>query len=907
MIALFAGVTAASLATSACSSDDAAATRPASDDVAEYELFSNTIVLDAPKLAVQSETGGKLVFTSPPASLDSVHKGSVLVAGMGTSTPRGLLRYVKSATRQGDVLTLETADAPPQLAFRKLHVRATRTTPMIGNLKSGWPAPSVLSASLLLSPQVASPPGSIPLFDLGGVDFKKTLPFDFYPFDGDGDLKTTSDQVHAHAEFYGAFKFNVGIDVDWGAVEDLPSAALDCVGEWLTGGSCNPMDLLPEAVVRLDVDSGLGAKALLEGAAYREFKVPVEFPSIALDPIPIGILVFFPSVEFYGEASGKASSRFLIEASAGLQLAGSIESGTSGSLEVSGFEPKPTFDASTPTITLQANGKAEAGVKLELKLYDIAGAWAGLGAYARVEADQLATPCWKLHGGLEAKVGYVIELDAGPLGLLTLAEGHKDIPIVDEELTSGSCKLPEDGGPATPGSGPTNETMLHPSFTPWSRTYSGSEIIRPSTDAAGLRWAQLSQSIDGNWLLASSDGRALSKADSSGKLVWSKKYYRDDLSAPGDPPIRPVRVVPGDDATNLVVTHPFGVMKVGQAGGVAWVKSFDLPAASESGPYGDSNDQKKLTDAVSDGAGGMVVTGTYLPDGTGAGLTNGLVLRLDRDGSITQSMVLKDPSMHVYPTVIVASPLGSLVSGYLWTDAPKSRFTAFALLVKPDGTVAWSTAFQGCADAEDARPAAGLLSTKGDLVLTGSIGSFRRGFIARFAPDGSLNHASMPWTGSDLSYFSPSAIRELPTTGYLLAGRFTKDYDPEDTFLASIDVAGNPLWLQRYVIESSDPGLPAESSFPGIALTDDGGAMVLTHATWQGAGVGSLWLFKALARDGTLPFNPTKAGTVPYTLQTADACAITTSAWSPVVAKLAVSAAPRTVKVEAVGLKTDSQ
>lgn len=313
LIALFAGVTAASLATSACSSDDAAATRPASDDVAEYELFSNTIVLDAPKLAVQSETGGKLVFTSPPASLDSVHKGSVLVAGMGTSTPRGLLRYVKSATRQGDVLTLETADAPPQLAFRKLHVRATRTTPMIGNLKSGWPAPSVLSASLLLSPQVASPPGSIPLFDLGGVDFKKTLPFDFYPFDGDGDLKTTSDQVHAHAEFYGAFKFNVGIDVDWGAVEDLPSAALDCVGEWLTGGSCNPMDLLPEAVVRLDVDSGLGAKALLEGAAYREFKVPVEFPSIALDPIPIGILVFFPSVEFYGEASGKASSNPRLE------------------------------------------------------------------------------------------------------------------------------------------------------------------------------------------------------------------------------------------------------------------------------------------------------------------------------------------------------------------------------------------------------------------------------------------------------------------------------------------------------------------------------------------------------------------------------------------------------------------
>jgi len=625
-----------------------------------------------------------------------------------------------------------------------------------------------------------------------------------------------------------------------------------------------------------------------------------------LSPIPIGILVFFPSVEFYGEATGKASSRFLVEASAGIELAGSIQSGTSGSLSVSGFEPTPSFDASTPEITLQANAKAEAGVRLELKLYDIAGAWAGLGAYARVEADQLATPCWKLHGGLEAKVGYVIEVDAGALGKLTLAEGHKDIPIADKELTSGSCKLPSDGGPVVPGSGPTSETMLHPSFTPWSRTFSGSELIRPSTDAVGLRWAHLTQSIDGNWLMASSDGRVLSKADSSGNLVWSKKYYRDDQSGPGDPPIRPVRVVAGDDATNLVVTHPFGVMKVGQAGGVAWSKSFDLPAASESGPYGDSNDQKKLTDAISDGAGGMSVIGTYLPDGSGAGLTNGLVLRVDRDGNVTRSMALRDSSMHVYPTVIVASPQGSLVSGYLWTDTPGFKFTAFALLIKPDGTLGWSKAFQGCADAPDARPAAGLLSAKGDLVLTGSIGSYRRGFIVRFTPEGTLSHSSMPWTGSNLSYFSPSAIRELPTTGYLIAGRFTKDYEPEDTFVASIDVAGSPLWLQRYVIESSEPGLPAESSYPGLALTDDGGAMVLTHATWQGAGDGSLWLFKALARDGTLPFDAAKAGTVPYSLESAS-CAIAASDWSPAVAELSVSATPRTVRLEAAALKTDNQ
>jgi len=908
-LAMLASIAIASLGGACSSSEDSGASPPASSDELQYETFPNTLVLDAASLGpVQEPAFGTLVFSKPPIALDKVAPGNVLVAGAGASTPSGLLRFVKKVNRQSGVLTLETGNAPPQAAFRKLHVRVARDLPMLGTLAPGWPAPSVLGASTALLPGASALPASAalaPAFDVGGIDFDKAIPFDYYAFDGDGDLSTTHDQVRAHGEFNGGFHVNIGIDIDWGAVEDLPGAVVDCLGEYLSGDSCDPRDLLPEATVRMDVDSAVGGKASLAGAAYREFKVPVKLPSIPLPKVPVGILVFFPSIEFYGEASGQASSRFAIDTSASLKLAGSIQSSTSGSVDVSGFTPDPDFSLSTPEISLQANGKAEAGVRLKMKLYDVAGGFVGLGVYARVEGDQLAAPCWKLHGGLEAEVGYVIELDAGPAGLLTLTEGSTTLPIFEKQIASGACKLPEGGQPAVPGSGPTHETLLHPTFTPWSRTWTAKAWSQPSVDAAGLRWAQLTQSIDGRWVLASSQGRALAKADSDGKLVWARQYYRDDLHEPGDPPLRPVRVVPSDDATMLVATHPHGVMKVGQAGGVAWLRSIDLDTTSAWGPYGNQEDQRKIVDAVADGAGGMVLAGTYLGSDAADDHTDGWLLHLDREGQVVGSTVLRDATRHVYPTVLIPGAQGWLVSGYLWTATPKSSFEAFVAMVKTDGSLAWSKLFGGCVDAPDARPTAGIAHSEGDVVLVGTIGPYLRGFVVRFGPDGALRSSAMPWTGSNLSYFEPTAIRELPTTGYLIAGDLTVGYDPEDTILAALDVAGKPLWARHFRLTSKDPGLPSASTFAGLELTDDGGAMVLSHAAFHGAGDSSLWLFKALARDGSVGFDGSTATEAAYALQAADACAITTSAWAPTLTSKPVPMTDRKAFVEAVTIQQD--
>jgi hypothetical protein len=101
-------------------------------------------------------------------------------------------------------------------------------------------------------------------------------------------------------------------------------------------------------------------------------------------------------------------------------------------------------------------------------------------------------------------------------------------------------------------------------------------------------------------------------------------------------------------------------------------------------------------------------------------------------------------------------------------------------------------------------------------------------------------------------------IRELPTSGFVAAGSYVKDYENRTLFLAGLDAGGQVQWLRRYKLD----GAGSEAAFPGLALSDDGGAFTATYATVPGDG--SLWTMKPFAKDGSITFaTGASADTVP--------------------------------------------
>src|SRR5262245_21100322 len=117
-------------ATWGCSSESAS--DASSQDEIQAVPFSSTIELKADDLSsLAPDPGdGTLVFATTPASLASVRVGNILVGGLSPSSPAGLLRAVLDVQHDGDRLILKTGQAPIQLAYKKLHARFVRQTPV---------------------------------------------------------------------------------------------------------------------------------------------------------------------------------------------------------------------------------------------------------------------------------------------------------------------------------------------------------------------------------------------------------------------------------------------------------------------------------------------------------------------------------------------------------------------------------------------------------------------------------------------------------------------------------------------------------------------------------------------------------------------------------------------------------
>jgi hypothetical protein len=814
-------------------------------------------------MLTSSTPDGVLAFRRTPSSLSKVERGDILVAGASKATPAGLLRIVTEVEEVGadGSLRLRTINAPVQLAFRKLHVRVARKA---GLIQSGTVGAQSQRAGLRIQAlDIDGPSGTA----------SKTETFDYALFDGDGDEETDDDRIVLSGEIGGTVDYQFGMDFDWGVFEHLPETGSDCIDNLLSGEiDCSLDSLIPEAKLSFTADTTLSAEAKLEGAAILSFER--EFPILppqVLAEIPLGFLVLAPVVEIEGKIEGGASGRF----ETGISAAATIENGVDisskrlGSPKYRGPELKDVdFDVDEPTVALEANARAEVTAKINLLLYDVVGPSASASVFAEVTADPFGDPCYSLKAGIEADLGIVVEPTLPLLGSVTLFDWRAptwtpyEAPIVE-----GSCSRPPMASMLPPGSGADADHYAMPAFEPWSKRISapidGTVAVSPTDEAASL---DLQRSIDGRYLVAGSEGRSLLKLDESGALTWARSYKLEgDVAA-----LRVVATAPAHDANLFalaqdVVTSELVLMVLDQTGVVLQAAALQLPTTTECTPI--------PRGLIRDDAAGVWMAGScvqhervWMVHATNA---------LEFEDSIELSTAdRKDIAL----TALTASEGEPVLGGRITTQAGDQMFVArFA----PSSELRYARTYVGCDESRDLAPRAAVQGDNGDVTFVGGGGGNHNGFVARIRRDGSVGFASFPGLSFGVGdILALQNVAELPTTGYVVTAS-TQDLlgDARTTTpaiaLLGLDAIGKVRWAARYTLLESD-GSARASGFPGIQLTDDGGAYVAGIAAPSGDESGAAWAFKAFAKDGAIELDRSRAERVALTASNLE-CEITAS------------------------------
>jgi hypothetical protein len=786
--------------------------------------FPTTIELTADDLeSLESAAAdGTLVFDPAPDALADVAVGRILVGGVSDETPGGLLRAVLAVARDGDRLTLGTAVAPIQLAYRKLHVKlARREAAVVGATARRTPAEG----------------------------FDVTMPFDFLLFDGDGDPETDDDQIHFQGEVGGGFEYELEIDVDWGDIDALPDLVTSCLEslvEILEGElpSCSVSDLLPEAQVRFVVTPEVRADANVSGAAILEYEKEIDLASKTLAPIIIGPLVFLPVVDVTARLAGGASGRF----STGIHGSATFQT----SVVASSLDPTPEwiepelidtdFGVNPTTVSLTAAAQVGIGARLNVLLFAVTGPYATARAFARVEADLLGDPCWELSAGVEANLGVKVTAPAPLLGDVTLVDwASPTVAPLEIALDSGTCEPLPEVSELPPGAGPDAERLASPTFAQWSRSWSSPvEGGHAGSPGNGVLFSDLQRTIDGNYVRSGYGTLALTKwrdTGDGGELVWSR-----ELALEGGGRLSPLRVRPTPDAGLMVastaVTAPVLLTELTQDGRVVSARAFDVAL---------SDCQVGIRALEPDGAGGWYVMGECV----GA---KSFLLHV-RAGGAAEMWVVAAGDLNGFGV-----KMGAVVGGdaFLSGTLNDGLDALFALRVAPGGELVWARRYLACDEAPDAIPSAAIVGDEGDITIAGSGGAQHNGIFVRLrGDDGAVGFASFPGFGFGAgSVFLLDSLAELPTTGYVVGGsavQFGGD-EPQSVpsaALLGLDATGRVRWAKRYTYGA--PGAFQAAGHVAVRLTDDGGALATALVTDPDDPLGGiLWAWKAFAKDGEI-------------------------------------------------------
>ena len=381
---------------------------------ATYTARSTTKAISAENessvLAVQDD-GATVVLDANSALAGGVAEGDVLMFGITTQTPNGLLRKVTSASPNGDRLELTTARATILDAFEELDLKVVRSLPYDSMASY---EPKIAGIEVRRYPLTLE--GSAG--DTYEINFDGTV-----LYDADGDESTTYDQVVAD----GSISFTLGLE-------------LEVKTEWLSLSRLKVGALVSEEA---NVTLSTNLPAL-------EFNKEIDVVDLNFLPFSVGPVVIVPTLELVLGANGELRAQVSVGVSGKMSVsAGAVHEGGSWT-PYSDFTSE--WDFQPPTLSATARAKVYVGPRVSLMIYGVAGPYAQVDGYLELEANVSQDPWWELYVGIEAFVGVEGEIlgyelfnyQSGDLveyrKLLAQAEGEPsaDCPA-DQNCTGMEC------------------------------------------------------------------------------------------------------------------------------------------------------------------------------------------------------------------------------------------------------------------------------------------------------------------------------------------------------------------------------------------------------------------------------------------------------------------------------------
>jgi len=312
-------------------------------------------------------TNYTITFSKNINSTKQIKVGDILVSGSG----EGLLRRVKDVSTVGDELKVQTESATLTDIIQQgtIEVNQPLTVSQIRSIDYHY-------AGIKLNEDNLKGPDQLQF----SWDINTLL------YDNDGNLSTTNDQIKLIGTF--ACDWKLALKIDVGFREGLKEVQFGY-----------------ESSENLDLQ-------LVAGLQYN-FEKKITLATVNFVPVTVLVgavpVVFTPTLQIIvgvdGSANGSVTSRITqtMSFNAGAKY-----------LKADGWKPFNTFNKTIGFQPPQLNVNASAGAYLKpefsIKIYGIAGPYANLKLYGRIDANILQTPWWNLYGGITMDAGAKVDI-----------------------------------------------------------------------------------------------------------------------------------------------------------------------------------------------------------------------------------------------------------------------------------------------------------------------------------------------------------------------------------------------------------------------------------------------------------------------------------------------------------------
>ena len=320
-----------------------------------------------------SPDGAVFTFRQSTPQLETLRPGDVIVGDVSAIAPNGYLRKVTSISTSGDKVLLNTEPTVLEDAIQQGQLSINHTLKP-EDIQTSQNAQGV---TLLHLPDSTN-------------DFSFVYELeDVVLFDEDNNLSTTDDQIIAN----GSITVEEGFRFDW-MIKDWELKRLEFIQYQTETASLQ--------IEHRAVQASYTKEKEIARHYFAPFTILVGVVPWVLPVVIAPVLTVNVGVDgrvYVGIASSVTQQASL---STGLRYADGRWN------KIDDFSN--TFQFEPPTLSAGASLKGYAGVRLALMLYGVAGPHGDINVYLKLEADLLATPWWRLYGGLEVQAGVEIEI-----------------------------------------------------------------------------------------------------------------------------------------------------------------------------------------------------------------------------------------------------------------------------------------------------------------------------------------------------------------------------------------------------------------------------------------------------------------------------------------------------------------